>query len=240
MSGEMPRGMIFVPIHWNSAFASDARVGALVNPIVDPVSGEPELKHTPARVTPFIVSWHGFILTRQPLKALDLTWWTLTHGAEFYRYELAGRRVYGNWSAWARRLLNATDQNADWLEYSDPSAGVYRGALLAEDRIAACVFISPRPDLPSRTWLAQLFTRGKISDADRAGLLVGQAADPSADTGPIVCSCFGIGRKTICEAIARHQLSTPQAVGQKLRAGTNCGSCVGEIKTLIAEMQVGP
>ncbi|MGH8184920.1 MAG: molybdopterin oxidoreductase family protein, partial [Steroidobacteraceae bacterium] len=47
ISGEMPRGMIFVPIHWNGTFSSDARVGALVNPIVDPVSGQPELKHTP-------------------------------------------------------------------------------------------------------------------------------------------------------------------------------------------------
>ncbi len=58
--------MVFVPIHWNGAFASDARVGALVNPVVDPVSGEPEFKHTPARVMPFAVNWHGFILSRTP------------------------------------------------------------------------------------------------------------------------------------------------------------------------------
>ena len=64
ISGEMPRGMIFVPIHWSGEFSSDARVGALVNPVVDPISGEPEFKHTPARVTPFVVSWHGFILSR--------------------------------------------------------------------------------------------------------------------------------------------------------------------------------
>ena len=59
ISGEMPRGMMFVPIHWSGEFSSDARVGALVNPIVDPISGEPELKHTPARVTPFVVSWQA-------------------------------------------------------------------------------------------------------------------------------------------------------------------------------------
>ena len=235
MSGEMPRGMMFVPIHWNSAFASDARAGALVNPVVDPISGEPELKHTPARVTPFIVSWHGFILTRRPPPMLDVTWWTLAHGTQFYRYELAGRRVHGDWSAWARRLLNASSREADWLEYSDPSAGVYRGALLVEDRMAACVFISPRPNLPSRTWLATLFAKERIDDTDRAGLLIGQAPDPRADTGPIVCSCFGVGKTTLWDAIVKHKLATPQEVGQKLRAGTNCGSCVGEIKTLIAE-----
>ena len=31
-----PPGMVFAPIHWNRAFASDARVGALTNPVVDP------------------------------------------------------------------------------------------------------------------------------------------------------------------------------------------------------------
>ena len=237
MSGEMPRGMIFVPIHWSSEFSSDARVGALVNPVVDPISGEPELKHTPARVLPFVVSWHGFILAREPIANLDVTWWTLAHGARFLRYEIAGRRVHGNWSAWARRLFNAQDKQMDWLEYSDPNAGVYRAALLVDDRIVACLFISPRQDLPSRAWLASLFAKDRISDMDRAGLLVGQAAGGRDDTGPIVCSCFGIGRKTICDAISQGKLATTQQVGQKLRAGTNCGSCVPEIKTLLAERQ---
>lgn len=234
ISGEMPRGMVFVPIHWNGAFSSDARVGALVNPIVDPVSGEPELKHTPARVLPFVVSWHGFVLARDPIASPDVTWWTLARGEKHLRYEIAGRRVRGDWSLWARRLLNAAD-DADWLEYSDPAAGMFRAALLSDDRITACIYLSPRPDLPSRTWLATLFTRDRIGDVDRAGLLMGQPADPRADTGPIVCSCFGVGRKAICEAIGRDRLTTTQDVGQKLRAGTNCGSCIAEIRTLLAE-----
>jgi assimilatory nitrate reductase catalytic subunit len=235
VSGEIPRGMIFVPIHWSGVFASDARVGALVNPIVDPISGEPELKHTPARVAPFVVSWQGFILSREPIEDLDVTWWSVAQGEQFRRYEVAGRRVYRDWSRWAHRLFRAPAE-CDWLEYSDPNAGVYRAALLVEDRIAACVFLSPRQDLPSRSWLSSLFEKPRISDRDRAGLLLGQSADPRADTGPVVCSCFGVGRKTICNAIRQEKLATPQQVGEKLRAGTNCGSCVSEIKSLIAEV----
>jgi assimilatory nitrate reductase catalytic subunit len=235
LSGEMPRGMVFVPIHWNGEFSSDARVGALVNPIVDPISGEPELKHTPARVAPFLVSWHGFMLTREPLQNLDLTWWTMARGTQFYRYEIAGRRVHGNWTGWARKLFKAQDEHTDWLEYSDVNAGVYRGALLIDDRIEACVFMSSRHDLPSRTWLSSLFTKPRVTGADRSGLLMGQAPNAQADTGAVVCSCFGVGRKTICDAIAKHQLRTTAEVGQKLKAGTNCGSCVGEIRTLLAD-----
>src|SRR3546814_9015765 len=63
-SGEMRRGQVFVPIHWNDQFASDARVGTLGNPVVDPVSGQPEFKHTPVRVDEFRVDWPGVAYMR--------------------------------------------------------------------------------------------------------------------------------------------------------------------------------
>ncbi|WP_241521007.1 nitrate reductase [Steroidobacter cummioxidans] len=233
-SGEMPRGSIFVPIHWNASFASDARVGALVNPVVDPVSGEPEFKHTPARITPFPVDWHGFILTRSPIATLAATWWTAIRGARFMRYEIAGRGRSPA-SEWARQRLQADHPDADWVEFSDPACGVYRGALLVDERIQGCVFISPRTDLPSRTWLSNLFAKKRIGDADRASLLNGGPAASTDDPGPIVCSCFGVGRNTLCKAIAQDQLQTPQEVGRKLQAGTNCGSCLPEIKSLLAK-----
>jgi assimilatory nitrate reductase catalytic subunit len=236
-SGEMPRRMIFVPIHWNASNSSDARVGALVNPIVDPISGEPEFKHTPARVQPFVVSWHGFALSRAPLAMSDTAWWTEIKGDCFMRYELAGRRVHGNRSQWARRVLQAAADDADWLEFVDVNAGTYRAAHIVNDRIESCIFISPRPELPARSWLAGLFAKEKLDDQDRTGLLVGQSANPVADAGATVCSCFGVGRKTICNAIAKNNLTTPQQIGQLLKAGTNCGSCIPELKAILAEQK---
>ena len=235
-TGEMPRGMVFVPIHWSGALASDARVGALVNPVVDPVSGEPEFKHTPARVMPFTVNWHGFILTRRPIPALDVTWGTTVRGDRFTRYEIAGRgRSPG--PDWARQLLGAPT-DADWVEYSDPASGLFRGVLLIEERIAGCVFISPRMDLPSRAWLSSLFARKRIGDVDRVALLNGGPASPTGDPGPLVCSCFGVGRNTLCRTIAANKLRTPLEVGRKLKAGTNCGSCLPEIRQLLAQPQL--
>jgi assimilatory nitrate reductase catalytic subunit len=55
--------------------------------------------------------------------------------------------------------------------------------------------------------------------------------------GSIVCSCFGIGRNTICAAISRQGCTTTQALGQQLKAGTNCGSCIPELKTILAEQR---
>ena len=232
-SGEIARGNIFVPIHWSDANASDARVGALVNPAVDPISGEPEFKYTPARVEPFLVAWHGFALTRRPIATEDLSWWVKAQGAHFERYEIAGRAVPGDRSRWARHWLGA-ETSLDWIDYEDGAVGVYRCALLKEGRLDACAFIAPRADsLPERAWLAGLFAQSSLSGADRASLLSGRPADRSADTGATVCSCFGVGHGSIQAAIAQG-CRDAHAIGERLRAGTNCGSCVPEIRRLIA------
>jgi assimilatory nitrate reductase catalytic subunit len=239
-SGEMARHMIFIPMHWNGRFAADARVGALVNPAVDPISGEPEFKHTPARVAPFVVAWQGFVLCRQPLLLRDVTYWSLTPGDGHLRYELAGRRVFGDWSPWARRMLDAAGPKADWLDYIDRSTGVYRAAHVVGGRLQACVFLSPRPDLPSRTWLASLFTKAALDIADRVALLAGRPAGAGSDPGALVCSCFGVGRNTILAAVRESGLTTAADIGRRLRAGTNCGSCLPELKAILGESAAPP
>lgn len=229
---EMQRGQVFVPIHWNNQTASDARIGKLVNPATCPVSGEPEFKHTPVRVEPFVVDWHGFILSRSAINTNELAWWTVARGEQFARYELAGRNRQADWGAWARNIL-AADDDADIIEYQDTSASLYRAALVVNGAMEACIFVSPNPDLPSREWLASLFGKAELDQRDRMSLLVGRPSDPNADTGPTVCSCFGIGRNTIERNIREQGLKTPEEIGQCLKAGTNCGSCVPELRKIL-------
>ena len=232
--GGIARGQVFVPIHWSDANASDARVGAVVNPVVDPVSGEPEFKHTPVRIEQFRVHWHAFVLSRTPLKLDGVAHWTRVQGEQFLRYELAGRNRLDDLAGWARDLLGVTDIDADWLDYADASAGVYRAVHLEDGRIAQCVYVSPRPDLPSRAWLASLFAHDQLDAADRAGVLLGQPIVKGTDAGATVCSCFGVGRNTICDAIRKDHLTTTAQVTACVKAGGNCGSCVPEIRQLIA------
>jgi assimilatory nitrate reductase catalytic subunit len=243
-SGEMARGAVFMPIHWSAANSSDARVGAVVNPVVDAISGEPEFKHTPARVEPLRVDWHGALFTREPVAELDATWWTRIRGDGFVRYELGGRDVRPRPEAvrdrqsWARELLGATSAGVDYLDYVDSGIGVYRGAYVIENRLMACVCIAPTPQLPSRTWLASLFAKPSLDDTDRRSLLAGRPLNAAADMGPTVCSCFRVGRNTIQSAAERHCLTTAAQVGERLKAGTNCGSCLPEIRQLLATLAI--
>ena len=233
-SGEIPRGTVFAPMHWNDCNASQARVGALVNPAVDNISGEPEFKHTPAQVEPFPVEWYGFVLTRRKLDSLHTAWWTRINSMNCIRYEIAGRAVPVGWTSWGRTLLGATSPDSDYIDFTDPTAGVYRAAYIVEGRLEACLYIANRPDLPDRMLLSNLFTLDSLEASHRLALLTTGVIVEGEEPGPLVCSCFTVGRNTIRRAAEEHGLTDVSQVGACLRAGSNCGSCLPEIKALLA------
>ena len=223
-------GSVFVPMHWNSQFSSHGRVGPLVNAAVDPISGQPESKHTPVRISSYKPGWYGFLLSRKTLTP-PTNYWVKAIGNGYWHYELADEHVPANWSDWARESFG---EQGEWLDYVDAGLGRYRGANIVDGRLQACVFVSPSVDLPSRNWLASLFRTELLSDSDRIGLLAGKPVRGQADTGATVCACFNVGVNTIVDAIVKQGLNTPEAIGQALKAGTNCGSCIPELKALIA------
>jgi assimilatory nitrate reductase catalytic subunit len=229
-SGDVPSGMVFMPIHWNAQFARQARVDAVVNPVVDPLSGEPEFKHTPVRLEPVAVGWRGFVLSRERLPAPVDSWWSSTPGEHMHRLEFAGLGAMRPDAAWLRAVLPGAAE-LEWIEFEDGAQGNYRAALLDEGRLIACLMVATRGALPGRSWLSSLFALDQLSAADRRSLLLGRRMDVP-DPGATVCVCFGVGINTLRAAVASGCASL-DAVGAKLRAGTNCGSCRPEISRLL-------
>ncbi|HZF32059.1 MAG TPA: molybdopterin-dependent oxidoreductase, partial [Gammaproteobacteria bacterium] len=224
-------GQVFVPMHWSAQCASLARIGALLPAVVDPVSGQPELKHAAVRIRRYSPAWHAFVLSREPLEIAGASYVAIAKGQGYWRHELAGEALPPSWPEWADALLGP---RAERLEFSD-SAGRYRAARVVGGKLVACAFVAATKALPSRNWLAGLFASGRIDDEARLAILAGRAAKPGAESGPIVCSCFSVGRSTLLRAIRTQSLVSADAIGKALHAGTNCGSCVPELKALIAE-----
>jgi assimilatory nitrate reductase catalytic subunit len=65
-------------------------------------------------------------------------------------------------------------------------------------------------------------------------ILAGRAPKGALESGPVVCSCFAVGRSTLLRAIRGDGLVSVEQIGKALRAGTNCGSCIPELKGLLA------
>lgn len=58
------------------------------------------------------------------------------------------------------------------------------------------------------------------------------------ETGRTVCACFGVGEKHMVESIRTQKLTTDTEIGDCLKVGTNCGSCVPGLKVLLAQHDV--
>ena len=229
VSERQQRGMLFAPIHWSEANATRARVGSLVAPHTDPFSGQPENKATPASIAPYEYVFRGFALSRKPIALPAHAWSARVAVTGGYGYLFADNADLAGWQSWLKSIAGA-----DLAEYNDFGGGIYRGASFEGGRIEACLFIGPAGDAGDWNVVKSLFAADSLGDDQRRMLLSGKSADGLASAGPIVCACFGVGRTTICDAIAAGS-HTSAEIGARLKAGTNCGSCIPELKRLIAQ-----
>lgn len=234
LSSHQRQDSLFIPMHWNDQYASKGKVDAVVNPATDPVSGQPELKHTPVTISKMNTQWEGFFMTCHEITSRTAPYWIRSRGHEHWYYLIAGKESPDNWSAWAKSLLQADAFQADWIEYSDSTIGRYRAACIRNDKLESCLFIAPDfSQLPDRSWLKSLFEEETLTKIKRACLLAGKPANDMQSCGPTVCSCFNTGRDTIIETIIKGNITDVKDIGKSLHAGTNCGSCIPEIKQLI-------
>jgi len=233
VSDRQRRGSVFMPMHWSAAYAPMGRANTLVAPKVDARSGQPEFKHTPARVSAYRETWRGFFLGREaPVspKASDLVWRRIPQEA-CQLVEFAGR---GD-EAESERLRAALVRGApaDVLRYTDPRTGGLREAWVdASGALDRVFFLTRTGGLPPREWLAELFAKPQLTAEDRAFLLVGRTPGQPLDASPVVCACRGVRQGRIEAAVAGGCASV-EAVAETTGAGSACGSCRPEIARLL-------
>ena len=226
--GQRP-GEVFVPIHWNQQYTGSALASSLIAPVTDPVSGQPESKYGVVTVKPVRASWHARLI--RPCSApggWQADYWTRVPQAHGDAWWLAGCRPVA-WPQEVSRWLGGTPD----LVMEDSAAGVYRAARLQHGHLEGVLLVARHAeDLPDTSWLSSLLDGRTLSRQERRGLLSARDVDV-ADTGALVCSCFGVGERQI-EAAIRDGAGDVEALGRALRCGTNCGSCVPELKQCLA------
>jgi len=227
-------GSIFMPMHWTAAYAPQGRSNTLIAPRVDARSGQPEFKHTPARVRPYRETWRGFFIARegwrQP-KGLDLVWRRIPQTA-CQLYEFAGRGDQAERDALRKALSQGAGE--DVLRFEDDKSGALREAFVVDGRVDRILFMTSTGGLPPREWLTNMFGLDSLSVEDRALLLVGRSPGVAIETGPIVCACRGV-RQVRVEAAIAEGCGTVDAVSEATGAGASCGSCRPEIARLIGQ-----
>jgi assimilatory nitrate reductase catalytic subunit len=235
-------GEVFAPMHWTDAYSSAGPVGRLAGAAADPISGQPELKGTPARVSPVATFWRGLLLRREGAPPdVGPYYWARAPLTQGQAFELAGWEPLPSGQgteAWVFALLGVPE-DAELVIYADPGRGAFRYAGIIGERLEACLLLSGRAEgFPAcEDLIASL--GGEVAPAARLALLAGCGGGQVATgaVGRTVCSCFAVGLETLLDAIAERQLTSVAAIGRALRAGTNCGSCIPELAAILRGAQ---
>ncbi|EMF1896815.1 nitrate reductase [Enterobacter roggenkampii] len=223
ISDAQREGNAFAPMHWNAAFARQGKVNALVEGRCDPVSGQPESKQTAVRIQPWQPAWQGELYAREGLEMpSSVYWWRkasrLTVACD--KPLLSWVMEYASGRGWQLQVAQTGERSSvlAWHE-GQLMLGFWEGTAL--------------PAL-AHTVIEAAFHSPPVLPAERHALLNGQSVGKAMDPGRIICSCFSVGEEAIREAIAGG-CDSVTALGAKLRCGTNCGSCVPELKGLFQD-----
>jgi assimilatory nitrate reductase catalytic subunit len=250
ISDQVRRGEAFLPMHWGGEFMGGLGVNALTVSDFDPISKQPELKHAAIEVERVSLPWQFTAIRR--LKAGDddagpdlavlEKLKPVMAGFAFSSVGLYGRDtpllvVHG--AARARvppALIEALDallkldDPDNTMQYEDSKRAISKRVLLRQGCIVGARLCG---ETAARSWLKELMAEGGEAGVARSWLLAPLATPPAAATtrGRIVCNCHDVAASEIL-ACATEGLSLV-AVQAKLKCGTECGSCLPEVKSLV-------
>jgi assimilatory nitrate reductase catalytic subunit len=268
-SEDVRSGQCYVPMHWGrlSLAASGSHgINALTLPALDPVSKQPELKHTAVRVERALLPWSlvafAYVANagqdgRDPVAVCDelreiaRTLPGYSDGM-FASTTLIGSERPGVVLRLAadrapeRAALEQLDRvlgltGLSTLAYDDSRRNLSRRVRVEDGRLAG---VRLAGDLAAESWMRDFFLSGASVTALRQRLLAGSAAAPQGfkPRGKVVCNCFNVTESEIiefCVTAAGDGATRLVALQAAKRCGSNCGSCLPELRTLVsASVQV--
>jgi assimilatory nitrate reductase catalytic subunit len=261
---DMRTGQAFVGMHWGEEYVSgrghDADgsygVNALTMPALDPDSKQPELKHAAVKILKAELPWRFLVLgwvDQSQVLAVQAALRPHMRRFSYAACTLFGRDKVGV-------LFRAADDYAaepelikeienhfgidgkNILRYDDRKRGNARHILMHGGKLAA---VSLAGDSSAEHWLKEyLHNEQSVAGLGRL-LLMPSAKAPQAfkGRGRIICNCFNVAQTEITEVLAAQDLinhGTSEAllasIQNKLKCGTNCGSCLPELKKIVSAM----
>ncbi|MDP3586015.1 MAG: molybdopterin-dependent oxidoreductase [Thiobacillus sp.] len=236
-------GQCFLPMHWGARFMGGRGINALTLPAFDAVSKQPELKHAAVQVAKAVLPWRmAALAVGDGAKMLDAVQ-PLLRACDYAAAGLAGRDrdVLTLRLAHTQPLpesllaeLDAAlglDDPLAVMHYEDRPRGISKRVRVDGGTVTAARLTG---ETAAFDWLRDVIVDGIDAASLRAWMLAPVARPPAggAGRGRIVCNCWNVAEPDILAAItAGADLATLQAT---LKCGTECGSCVPELKRLIA------
>jgi assimilatory nitrate reductase catalytic subunit len=238
-------------------------VNSLTQSSMDPSSKQPELKHAAVKILKAELPWRflvfGWADVADAAGALALQMQLRPYLRQF---AYASCTLFGDGSGGGSSadrtgvLLRAADDYAlapallreiealfgitgtQVLRYDDSKRGNARRILVQDGKLAA---VALSGDIAAGAWLRQTLVEQALVAPFGRLLLSSSSSAPQGfkARGKVVCSCFNVARAEIDEALLAlaPEMAAPArlaALQERLKCGTNCGSCIPELKQIVA------
>ncbi|UVE19449.1 molybdopterin-dependent oxidoreductase [Pseudomonas sp. LS44] len=241
-------GQAYLPMHWGNRFLKGLGTNVLTMPAFDPLSKQPELKHAGVEVEKVELPWQLFALVEGDVQKRFAALRPLFEEFAYANLTLTGRErpalliKAANAMAPEAELLTRIDEllgvnEGPVLAYDDPRRTVGKRVRIEDGRITA---IRLAGETAARDWLKGLWSEGKADTNLRRWLLAPLATPPGSASGQkaskTLCNCLNVSEGAVCAGIARGL--DLDGLKRELKCGTSCGSCVPEIKRLLAQQPV--
>ena len=226
-------------------FLRGGGVNVLTQPAFDPLSRQPELKQAAIRIEPVSLPWEVFVLIEGEIQSRFTQLRALCEPLAYASFSLTGRER----PALLMRAAHDQAQPAAWLEKVDAALGLDQGSALSyedpdhatskririnDDRVTAIRLCG---ETRAQNWLHSLWQSGESVAEIRRWLLSPLAAPPGGSVGKVekvVCNCMNV---SLCKVQSGIDAGMDlQTLKTELGCGTQCGSCLPEIRRLIARV----
>jgi assimilatory nitrate reductase catalytic subunit len=253
-SDEMRSGQTFLPMHWGSQFMNSGGANVLTISAFDPTSKQPELKHAAVQVEKLDLPWQ-LVVMRSASRADDKGAVSQGAAAELmariqpllceFTYATAGMfgrdapavilRAAHNVPV-GESLIAEIDRLFEFdeacsLTYNDVRRGISKRVMVEEGQVTG---VRLTGETAARDWLKDIMAQGVSADSVRPWVLAPVSAPPagSGNRGRVICNCVDVSEQQIRAEIV--QGANLVALQTKLKCGIECGSCLPELKRLIA------
>jgi assimilatory nitrate reductase catalytic subunit len=243
----LAKGRAWMPMHWGSQFMSTPGANALACDATDPYSKQPELKHAAVQIEKSDLSYPLTVIRRcaDVSAALDMLQAArvLLPAFGYASIGLYGRSsplvVFRAASAWplGERSIADIDEifglagEEGAIVYADARRHIAKKAVALDGRLLG---VRLAGETLAQAWLKQAMAEDEL-DASLIRFALAPTAKPPVSVAPrnIVCKCADVSdvqiRKELAAGAALPQLQ------QTLKCGTFCGSCVPDIKRMVAD-----
>ncbi len=258
-SDEVPPSQTFIAMHWGSQFMHGLGVNALMPASFDKVSKQPELKHTAIKLEKLDLPWRMTVM--RTIK--DLTLLQKVRGLlPSFAYASCGLFGRGNDHHAGMLILRAANIEAPdpaliaeldvilgmtsdmpLLNYHDAKRGVSKRILVENNAHSAkqeVTGVRLVGETLAAEWLKDVMSSGEFTTELRRWALAPLSAAPAGNRGrgKIVCNCLDVAENDIIDTV---QLGADLITLQnKLKCGTECGSCLPELKRLVHLHAINP